>query len=40
LKENQNLKLAILDMYEGMPNEGMRSIRQLVEELGADLHIP
>ncbi|MFM8739371.1 MAG: type 1 glutamine amidotransferase, partial [Cytophagales bacterium] len=34
------LKLAILDMYEGMPNEGMRSIRELVEEFSADLHMP
>jgi GMP synthase-like glutamine amidotransferase len=34
------LKLAILDMYEGMPNEGIRSIRELVEEFSADLHMP
>jgi hypothetical protein len=27
-------------MYEGMPNEGMRGIRQLIEEFEADCHMP
>lgn len=27
-------------MYEGASNEGMRSIRQLIEELAADVHMP
>jgi GMP synthase-like glutamine amidotransferase len=26
------LKIAVLDMYEGQPNEGMRCIRQIIEE--------
>lgn len=29
-----------MDMYEGTANEGMRSIRQLVDELSADFHSP
>jgi len=29
---NQPLRLAILDLYNGHPNEGMRCIRQLVQE--------
>ncbi|MBC7893627.1 MAG: GMP synthase, partial [Sphingobacteriaceae bacterium] len=29
---NPPLRLAILDLYNGHPNEGMRCIRQLVEE--------
>jgi len=27
-------------MYEGMPNEGMRGIRQLIQEFTADSHLP
>lgn len=27
-------------MYEGVPNEGMRGIRQLIEEFEADCHMP
>jgi homoserine O-succinyltransferase/O-acetyltransferase len=34
------LRVAILDLYEGTANEGMRSIRQLIEELSADFHNP
>ena len=37
--ENQ-IKIAILDLYEGVPNEGMRGIRQLIEEFEADFHMP
>ncbi|MBK5278855.1 MAG: GMP synthase, partial [Bacteroidia bacterium] len=37
--ENQ-IKIAILDLYEGVPNEGMRGIRQLIEEYEADFHLP
>jgi GMP synthase-like glutamine amidotransferase len=35
-----HIRIAILDMYEGMPNEGMRGIRQLIEEFEADFHMP
>lgn len=34
------IKIAILDLYEGTANEGMRSIRQLIEELIVDFHRP
>lgn len=34
------LRVAILDLYEGTANEGMRSIRQLIEELSVDFHNP
>ena len=34
------LRIAILDLYEGAANEGMRSIRQLIEEMSADFHLP
>jgi homoserine O-succinyltransferase len=34
------LRIAILDLYEGTANEGMRSIRQLIEEMSADFHVP
>jgi homoserine O-succinyltransferase/O-acetyltransferase len=34
------LRVAILDLYEGAANEGMRSIRELIEELSADFHMP
>ncbi len=34
-----NIRIAILDLYEGVPNEGMRNIRQLIEELEVDFHM-
>ncbi|MBY0432754.1 MAG: GMP synthase [Cyclobacteriaceae bacterium] len=34
------IKIAILDLYEGTANEGMRSIRTLIEELIVDFHRP
>lgn len=36
---NQKVKVAILDLYEGEPNEGMRGIRQQIEAFGADNQI-
>lgn len=38
LPENQ-INIAILDLYEGVANEGMRGIRQLIEEFEADCHL-
>ena len=37
--ENQ-IQIAVLDLYEGTANEGMRGIRQLIEEFEADCHLP
>lgn len=34
------MKVAILDMYEGQPNEGMRCIRQILKEWGAANNFP
>ncbi|HRG80240.1 MAG TPA: GMP synthase, partial [Cyclobacteriaceae bacterium] len=36
--ENQ-INIAVLDLYEGVANEGMRGIRQLIEEFEADCHL-
>lgn len=30
----RNIRIAILDLYEGQPNEGMRCIRQLLKQYG------
>ncbi len=38
IKENQ-INIAVLDLYEGIANEGMRGIRQLIEEFEADCHL-
>jgi GMP synthase-like glutamine amidotransferase len=35
----QNLKVAILDLYEGQPNQGMRCIRELLDQYGSDHNI-
>lgn len=32
MSENKTIRLAILDLYEGQPNEGMRCIRQLLKQ--------
>jgi GMP synthase-like glutamine amidotransferase len=37
--EERPIKIAILDLYEGVANEGMRGIRQLIEEFEADCHL-
>jgi homoserine O-succinyltransferase len=39
LSEESQIRIAILDLYEGVPNEGMRGIRQLIEEFEADCHL-
>jgi GMP synthase-like glutamine amidotransferase len=39
LPKNQ-IKIAILDLYEGTANEGMRGIRQLIAGFEADIQIP
>lgn len=36
--ENQ-INIAVLDLYDGAANEGMRGIRQLIEEFEADCHL-
>jgi len=33
------IHIAVLDLYEGVVNEGMRGIRQLIEEFEADCHM-
>lgn len=37
MPERRKIKLAILDMYNNVPNEGMRCIRTFAEEAGADV---
>jgi GMP synthase-like glutamine amidotransferase len=32
----QKIKVAILDLYEGQPNQGMRCIRELLDQYGSD----
>ncbi len=34
-KERKTVKVAILDLYEGRPNEGMRCIRQLLKDFAS-----
>jgi len=35
----QKIKVAILDLYEGQPNQGMRCIRELLDQYGSDHNI-
>lgn len=35
-KERELLRVAILDLYEGQPNEGMRCIRDILKQFSAD----
>ena len=35
-----NIRIAILDLYDGTANEGMRCIKQLVNEFTEDVHLP
>jgi GMP synthase-like glutamine amidotransferase len=37
--EESKIKIAVLDLYDGEANEGMRCIRQLIEEFEADCHL-
>ncbi len=34
--ETKNIRIAILDLYEGQPNQGMRCIRAILQEWGAE----
>jgi homoserine O-succinyltransferase/O-acetyltransferase len=34
------IRIAVLDLYEGVANEGMRGIQQLIQEFTADSHLP
>lgn len=36
MNENRNVRIAILDLYEGQENQGMRCIRALVKQWGSD----
>ncbi len=36
---NRSAKIAILDLYNGHPNEGMRCIRQLIDEFSQHHHV-
>jgi len=37
--EENKINIAVLDLYNGEANEGMRCIRQLIEEFEADCHL-
>jgi homoserine O-succinyltransferase len=37
---NQMLRVAILDLYEGRPNEGMRCIKQILDEYSRSKGLP
>lgn len=39
MTQPETIRIAVLDLYEGTPNEGMRGIRQLIEEFTADSHL-
>ena len=34
LNEKQSVRIAILDLYEGAPNQGMRGIREIINQFG------
>ena len=35
----RKIRVAILDLYEGQPNQGMRCIRELLDQYGSDHNI-
>ncbi|HEV8285960.1 MAG TPA: GMP synthase [Chitinophagaceae bacterium] len=39
METDKKLKVAILDLYEGEPNEGMRCLRNILREFGEDNNI-
>ena len=39
METDKKLKVAILDLYEGEPNEGMRCLRNILREFGDDSNI-
>ena len=36
MEAEKKLKIAILDLYEGVPNQGMRGLRNILREFGED----
>lgn len=34
--QKKNIRIAILDLYEGQPNQGMRCLRELIQQWGSD----
>jgi len=40
VRQTDTIRIAILDMYEGTPNEGMRGIKHIIEEFAADSQQP
>jgi homoserine O-succinyltransferase len=39
MTDKKNIRIAILDLYEGQPNQGMRCIREILEQWGEHHHI-
>ncbi|MBS1755598.1 MAG: GMP synthase [Ferruginibacter sp.] len=39
LSEKKSIRIAILDLYEGMANQGMRCIREILNQFGENNHI-
>lgn len=39
LVEKKSIKVAILDLYEGAPNQGMRCIREILNQYGESNHL-
>ena len=39
METDKKLRVAILDLYEGLPNEGMRCLRNIVRDFGEDNNI-
>lgn len=40
LIQSDKIQIAVLDLYEGEPNEGMRGIRQVIEAFTKNAHVP
>ena len=40
MKKEEHIRIAILDMYLGTSNEGMRGIRELIEAFSREVHVP
>jgi len=37
--EKKSIRIAILDMYEGVTNQGMRCIREIINQFGENNHL-
>src|SRR5258705_6593363 len=37
--EKQTVRIAILDLYEGVPNQGMRGLRDIIHKFGETNHL-